>query len=295
MTSLLERIERLEAALVAAPPPDGGPAQRISSDYGARSKKKGGGRKVASKAGEKRYGLPIGTPLGQGKAKDEQDAYNRFTDQKTPADLTRAATYMSNGDLALTAKAVFGNNGQNEWDKAAQMALVRELAARGIDPHGLGYTGGFVPLNPNPKKDPTLPKKSAAKKIDRDSVDAEKLSDTDLEILQKAGWKGDPNDQKEALYAPDNPKPLSKQGMSRAAVDMLVKQGWKTDASGNLAPPLTPSQKDEQRVAKEKKAAMDKAVRDAQTAEQRRAAEKKRADFLSKGLEAELARLNKRR
>lgn len=155
MTSALDRLTELEA-LVAAQDPStsGGPAQRIKSDYGYKSK--GGGRHVASQAGVKRYGLTIGTPLGKGKAANEQEAYDRYRDQKTPADLNRAASYMSNGDLALTAKGVFGVNGTNDWDKAAQVSLVKELAARGIDPHSLGYKGGFVPLSPNPKQDPTV-------------------------------------------------------------------------------------------------------------------------------------------
>jgi hypothetical protein len=152
VTTLLERLEAVEA-LVAAPPPAGGPAERTKADYGYKSK--GGGRHVASQAGVARYGLPIGTPLGKGKAQNEQDAYNRFRDQKTPADLSRTAGYLSNGDLALTAKGVFGVNGSNEWDKAAQVALVKELAARGIDPHSVGYKGGYVALSPNPKQDPT--------------------------------------------------------------------------------------------------------------------------------------------
>lgn len=154
MISTLERLEALESLVAATPPADGGPARRISSDYGAKGK--GGGRHVASKAGEKRYGLPIGTPLGKGKQRNEQQAYDNFRDQKTPADLNRTASLMSNGDLALTAKGVFSVNGTNDWDKAAQVSLVKELAQRGIDPHSLGYTGGFVALNPNPKKDPTV-------------------------------------------------------------------------------------------------------------------------------------------
>jgi len=265
------------AALLAAPPPAGGPAHRIAADYGAKSKKKG--RKVATKAGEKRYGLPIGTPLGQGKAKNEQDAYKRFTDQKTPADLARTASYMSNGDLALTAKAVFGVKGQNEWDKAAQIALVKELAQRGIDPHGLGYEGGFVALNPNPKKDPTIKaaKKPKASELP-DSVDAEKLSDADLSVLAEAGWKGRADDQREALYAPENPGPLPSGRLSQPAKEMLLAQGWRTQGD-QLVPPKTQVEKENERLAREaestaKKAETERKKAEAEAEKARKAAER---------------------
>lgn len=158
MTTVLDRLDRL-AALLAAAPSDGGPAHRIAADYGAKEKKKSGGRKVASKAGEKRYGLPIGTPLGQTKARTKDDAatkkaYDTFMSANTPADLRKAASWMSNDDLSRAADGVFSIAKPNERDEAATIALVKELSDRGIDPHTLGYKGGPVVLNPNPKKDP---------------------------------------------------------------------------------------------------------------------------------------------
>jgi hypothetical protein len=176
VTTVLVRLDALEAALLAAAPPsDGGPAQRTAADYGAKSKTKGGGRKVASKAGEARYGLPIGTPLGKTKAKTKDDAatqqsYDVFMAADTPAKLAKAASWMSNDDLARAADGVFSIDKPNERDQAASLALVKELADRGIDPHTLGYTGSPVVLNPNPKKDPvaraaeTIQKKAARDK-----------------------------------------------------------------------------------------------------------------------------------
>jgi hypothetical protein len=161
VSTVLDRIYRLEA-LVAAPPA-GGPARRIAADYGAKSKGgkggKGGGRRVASKAGEKRYGLPIGTPLGQTGSRRKADAntkrtYETFMSAKTPGELSKAAGWMSNDDLKRAGEALFSFQSKNERDEAARNALVREMAARGIDPHTVGYRGGPVTLNPNPKKDP---------------------------------------------------------------------------------------------------------------------------------------------
>lgn len=196
--TIAERLDVLTAALTAAPPPSGGPARRIASDY-AKGKTKGG-RRVASKAGEKRYGLPIGTPLGQGKAKNEKDAYDRLMSQGTPADIAKATRWMSNGDLALTAKAVFSVKTDNERNQAAQIALVKELADRGIDPHKMGYSGGYVPVNPEPKKDPTVraaeaaqrktetaqrQRESAAKKVRTDAERATKDAESDAKKAAK--------------------------------------------------------------------------------------------------------------
>lgn len=160
MSTLLDRLTRLEALTAAAPA--GGPAHRIKSDYGPSGpakKGRGGGRKVASKAGEKRYGLPIGTPLGGTNSRRKGDAatqrsYETFMAAKTPAELNKAASWMSNDDLKRAGEALFSFTSKNERDEAARLSLVKELAARGIDPHTVGYKGGPVTINPNPKKDP---------------------------------------------------------------------------------------------------------------------------------------------
>jgi hypothetical protein len=104
----------------------------------------------------KRYGLPIGTPLGQGNKQLAQDqgiahAYDTFMAASTPGDQSKAASWMSNDELTKASRGLFSFQSNNQRDESGRMALVRELAARGIDPHVLGYTGGPVVLNPNPK------------------------------------------------------------------------------------------------------------------------------------------------
>lgn len=208
--TLADRLTRLEALTAATPA--GGPAHRISSDYGPSGpsqKGKGGGRHVASKAGEKRYGLPIGTPLGGTNSRRKGDAatqraYGTFTSAKTPAELSRAAGWMSNDDLKRAGEALFSFDSKNERDEAARLALVKEMAARGIDPHSAGYRGGPVTLNPNPKEDPTKraadrqkkakekvgrDKERAAKQKERDERDRIRLEEdkADLAFRQQAG------------------------------------------------------------------------------------------------------------
>lgn len=199
MTTLADRLDRLEAALIAAAPAGGqpgGPAHRIKSDYGPTGpRQKGGGRKVASKAGEKRYGLPIGTPLGQTKSKNKGDAatqqsYDTFMAAQTPADLHKAAAWMSTDDLKRSGEALFSFDSKNERDQAARIALVKELADRGIDPHSVGYKGGAVVLNPSPKQDPIeKAAQTAQHKADtaqRQSESAAKKAETDAARAAKA-------------------------------------------------------------------------------------------------------------
>jgi hypothetical protein len=128
----------------------------------------------------KRYGLPIGTPLGKGNKAVAQDAsvakaYDTFMAANTPADLNKAASWMSNDDLAKASKGLFSFDSKNERDQAGRIALVKELAARGIDPHQYGYKGGQVVLNPNPKPDPVA---KAAQKVQKTAQQAQKAADT---------------------------------------------------------------------------------------------------------------------
>lgn len=187
MLTITERLDRLTAALTAA--------QLQKSDYGpsgpAKGKGGGGGgkgRKVASKAGEKRYGLPIGTPLGQTKSRlkgnsTAEQRYDRFMQANTPADQRKAASWMSNEELAKTAEVVFSAGKGNERVESARMMLVKELAERGIDPHKHGYDGGHVPLNPNPKEDPV------AKKVRLDQSKAERTARVTQSQVDRAAKK----------------------------------------------------------------------------------------------------------
>lgn len=168
------------------------PLKRTAADQPGGGGGKGGGRHVASKAGEKRYGLPIGTPLGQGKSGGKQYdrktafSYNRVMAGKTPAEIKENAGRMSTEELQRAAKALFSFSSKNERDNAARMALVRELADRGIDAHKHGYKGAPVVVNPNPKADPTK-KADAAKAKDKAKAQADKAAN-DQRLKQSAEW-----------------------------------------------------------------------------------------------------------
>lgn len=89
------------------------------------------------------------------------------------------ASWMSNDDLLRAAEALFSFQSSNERDEAARLTLVRELAQRGIDPHTVGYKGGPVTLNPNPKKDPVAKAADdAQKKAQREIGAAQRKLDT---------------------------------------------------------------------------------------------------------------------
>jgi hypothetical protein len=234
MTDLLDRLDRLEA-LVAAPPA-GGPAQRISSDYasGGSGKSKGGGkgggRHVASKAGEKRYGLPIGTPLGgthsKGKGdKSTQRSYAMFQSAKTPADMRAYARWMSNDDLGKAAEALFSFNSKNERDEAARMVLVRELAERGIDAHGYGYKGGPIAVNPNPKKDPTTRK---AEKAEREAAKEAKEAAREAQREQRDKERDEDKRRRDEVSAAK--EAIRKQKEAKAEADRVARTAMQTQA-----------------------------------------------------------------
>jgi hypothetical protein len=139
----------------------------------------------------KRYGLPIGTPLGQGNKQLAQDqgiahAYDTFMAASTPGDQSKAASWMSNDELTKASRGLFSFQSNNQRDESGRMALVRELAARGIDPHVLGYTGGPVVLNPNPKTDPTV---KAAQQAQKTATTAQKAADRAAQQAQQQAFK----------------------------------------------------------------------------------------------------------
>lgn len=242
MPTVTDRLDRLEAALTAAAPA-GGPATRIKSDYGPSGPSKKGGRKVASQAGVKRYGLPIGTPLGQTGSKGKNDAatqasYNTFMSAGTPADQRKAAAWMSTGDLKRAGEALFSFQSKNERDESARISLVKELADRGIDPHSIGYSGGPVVLNPNPKQDPvekaaaTVQHKadaaqrqadSAAKKATADAAKAIKSADTAAKKATKDATTEATQKAKQALA-----QSIAEGAVSEAEARRRMKQLTKT-------------------------------------------------------------------
>lgn len=226
MLSLEDRLDRLEAALLAAAPagqqPSGGPAGRTKADYGPAGDRQKSGRKVASQAGAKRYGLPIGTPLGQTKSKNKGDAatqssYDTFMSAKTPAELNKAASWMSTDDLKRSGEALFSFDSKNERDQAARMTLVKEFAARGIDPHSVGYKGGPVVLNPSPKADPVA---KAAQTAQNKADAAAKKVQTDATKAQQQVAK----DQQQAATAQKQQATAAQQGIKVAAQKALLDQ-----------------------------------------------------------------------
>lgn len=258
MTTVLERLDRLEASLTAAAPPAGGPAKRIAADYGAKGKSSGGGRKVASKAGEKRYGLPIGTPLGQTKARTKNDAatqkaYDTFMSASTPAELRKSAGWMSNDELSRAADGVFSIAKPNERDEAAAIALVRELADRGIDPHTLGYKGGPVVLNPNPKKDPvakaadtatkaaqTATKAAqsaadkAAKAVERDQAAASRAQEQAVKAREKAAKDAEAAVKQAAKDATTKSVQAARQALAQAIAEGVITEAEARRRLGTL-------------------------------------------------------------
>lgn len=183
---------------------------------------------MASKAGEKRYGLPIGTPLGKTKSAKKGEAatqrsYEAFQAADTPADQRRVASWMSNDDLTRAAEALFSFDSDNERDQSARIALVRELADRGIDPHQFGYRGGPVTLNPNPKKDPVVKAADDAKAAaDRTAAKAVRETEAARRKAETAQKKAETAQKKAERDAADKAETDARNQLGQAIAEGLI-------------------------------------------------------------------------
>lgn len=172
-------------------------------------------RKVASKAGEARYGLPIGTELGQsrgGKAADDArndkrgaELYDAFRG-KSAADQKKYLASLNDDDAKKLHALLYSVKSSNEAVVAARVAASADLKRRGIDPgqHGsLAGKGGPAKAPAKAKAKAKAPAKGvAAKYAGRSSVDYGKIPESDWDALLKAGWKGKAGDGAERLYPP---------------------------------------------------------------------------------------------
>lgn len=176
--------------------------------------------KVASEAGEKRYGKPIGTELGQARqgSKPAADVQNdarakemyEATRGMSPADLEKYTKNLSDDDIKKLHAITYSFKSSDKNVVANRVALGKALRQRGFNPaeHGaLNGTGaGAKKTTSTAKKTPAktdtfaLKKKYGSKK----KIRLGSISESEWDKLRAAGWKGRAGDSEEALYPPDN-------------------------------------------------------------------------------------------
>jgi hypothetical protein len=200
-----------------------------------------GKRYVASKAGETRYGKPIGTELGTsrgGEAADtaqrDEGAKGRYGEMMKMAAGERAAwiAKLSDDELGRLTKITYSFRSANPEVVAARNALAAALRKRGKDVADYGSLAGKTGAKTGSRTGaakPGAPKKtSSAGKSGTGKAGAKKGSLSDVEDrawraraadsrgrilvddlteaarkkLIAAGWKGRPGDGAEALYPP---------------------------------------------------------------------------------------------
>jgi hypothetical protein len=181
--------------------------------------------KVASEAGEARYGLPIGTELGQARNAQAQAAQDntRARDQyeslvsADPADVGRMLEDLDDADLKSLSAITYSFRSSNPKVVAARLALAAALRRRGLDVNdygGLGRLGGKpgrarTGKTATPKRTPRAGSRRAVNAVVRgDSVDATTIGRAEVARLRAEGWRGDPNDRSERLYRPGHPQAL---------------------------------------------------------------------------------------
>jgi hypothetical protein len=184
--------------------------------------------KVASKEGERRYGKPIGTELGQ--ARDERgkeaqadprskELYDDFVNAD-PRQQRAMLDGLSAADLKSLSAITYSFRSSNPDVVRSRIAIAGALRRSGLDVNdfgGLGKTAtpksrgkatGRAPTKGKGKAKATASTSSARKgsalanSIKGNSVDANRLTDAQVAQLQKEGWKGRPGDGREALYRP---------------------------------------------------------------------------------------------
>lgn len=105
--------------------------------------------KVASEAGEKRYGLPIGTELGQARNTEgqaaqadagAQDSYRKLL-TANPRDYRKMLDEMSDVDLEKLSKIAYSFRSSNTQVVQARLALAAALRRRGKDVNDFGGLG----------------------------------------------------------------------------------------------------------------------------------------------------------
>lgn len=223
--------------------------------------------KVATDAGAARYKVPIGTELGQARNAQAQQAQNntRAKDQydtfvnADPKDRRAMLDDLSAADLKALAAITYSFRSSNPKVVASRVALAGALKRNGLDVNSYGGLGGSARGTGAAKRKTgktagkTTAPRSRTKRSTTGaasartginargtSVDADKISDGERDRYLAAGWRGDPNDGSETLYAPGTHKAVKKKSgepedveQSGAAVDHEEKarttsKPWKT-------------------------------------------------------------------
>lgn len=181
--------------------------------------------KVASEAGERRYGKPIGTELGQARNAAAQQAQDnpRARDQyetlvnASPRDYRSMLDDLSAADLKALTAAAYSFRSSNPTVVQARIALAGAMKRKGLNVDDYGGLGKGAPggkgkaparkrtgktATPKRTKLTTGRRREINAAVRGDSVNAEGLSEGQRESLLQAGWKGRPGDGAEKLYRP---------------------------------------------------------------------------------------------
>ncbi len=156
-------------------------------------------KKVASKEGEQRYGLPIGTELGQARdasaADAQKDAHARDLYETlvnaNPREYQKMLDGLSKADLTALSRIAYSFRSSNPKVVQSRIAVANALHRQGLDVDDYGGLG--TPSKRKPARKTTKPrsrsKAGTAKKPK--PVTLGDVSDAEWNRLRAAGWKGD--------------------------------------------------------------------------------------------------------
>ena len=166
-------------------------------------------RKVASEAGERRYGHPIGTELGQArnaaaaKAQDNPRARDQYETLvgANPRDYRAMLDDLSAADVKALAAIAYSFRSTNPTVVQARIAVAGALRRLGLDVNDYGGLGRSKSKSRG-KGTPPRRRTRAGNGQAAQGVKLGSVSDAEWNRLRAAGWKGQAGDREERIYPP---------------------------------------------------------------------------------------------
>jgi hypothetical protein len=226
----LLQFAELRETLAAAPvaPPEHGQDRKAAREKIVKQlmnppeKKKGsrtGGNSTEARS-KRAYGRDATGKFAPGQARDANAAASQKVQgaQKLYSDIVanggdkKYLKGLSDGDLTKATRILYSEKTSDPKVVAARNAIAAEMARRGYDVKDYGAKGGGIDSDKKaPEDDKKAPEGKTPKlppgaeglpPVPGGGVDVEKATDAQIEALKKAGWKGKPDDKREAMYPP---------------------------------------------------------------------------------------------
>jgi hypothetical protein len=189
--------------------PSGPPAKK-GSDTGGNSKearsKRAYNRQPAGSASGGQFAPGKARDANAAKAQKASGADKLYSDIVGNGGDAKYIAALSDDDLKKATGILYSSKTSDPAVVKARIAVANEMSKRGFDIKQYGAGGGGSSSTSAPKKSSSTKSVAAVVKalppVPGGGVDVENASDDQIKTLTDAGWKGKPDDKREALYPP---------------------------------------------------------------------------------------------